>query len=170
MSDKRIFQHTLLLLGGNQGDVIANGQWVAERLKDEYSIIQTSSWYASPAWGFEGPGFLNRILALEKVENVEQLLMRCLSLELELGRVRASDGNYSNRPMDIDILYHGNAVYQSEKLSVPHPKIQERRFTLVPLNEHWSDFVHPVFNKTQEELLNDCQDEAEVKLISVDEE
>lgn len=170
MSERRIFTQTLLLLGGNEGDVITNGRWVRSRLEEKYQVTLVSSWYASPSWGFDGPDFLNQVVALELVDSVYDLLEYCLELELELGRVRSKSGGYSSRPMDIDILYHGTEIHRSKKLNVPHPRIQDRRFTLVPLNEHWASFSHPALGKTQRELLLECPDTSEVKLISVDEE
>lgn len=170
MSDRRKFNQTLLLLGGNQGDVMSHGDWVVERLQSKYSVEECSLWYTSPAWGFEGPDFYNRVIALKKVDDVHELLDYCLSLELQLGRERYADQGYTSRPMDIDILYHGEEVIRSEKLIIPHPKIQERRFTLLPLSEKWGNFEHPILHETQIELLNRCEDSSVVKSIAENEE
>ncbi|NVK28382.1 MAG: 2-amino-4-hydroxy-6-hydroxymethyldihydropteridine diphosphokinase [Flavobacteriia bacterium] len=164
MSDRLPFTQTLLLLGGNEGDVRSNGAYIAAELSKFYDVKRMSSWYSSPSWGFEGPDFLNSVLELELVTDVGLLLDRCLELELRLGRERKSSG-YSNRPMDIDILYVGDYVIESEKLIVPHPRIPERRFTLVPLNEHWAGYSHPVLHRTQRQLLEECDDESVVTRV-----
>ncbi len=155
---------TLLLIGGNRGDVRAAGEWVIAQLKKKYHVELVSSWYSSPAWGFEGPDFLNQVIGLQKVGNINELLDFVLDLEQELGRKRTGEG-YADRAMDIDILYHGNEVIATDRLEVPHPRLHERRFTLLPLNEFWASFVHPALNKTQEQLLVDCDDKAEVTWI-----
>lgn len=168
MSTGRLFTETLLLLGGNQGDVRSNGNEVVAYLSKFYQVESVTQWYKSPAWGFEGPDFLNCVVALRDVEDVHELLAHCLEVERHLGRIRKGKG-YSDRPMDVDILYHRNEVVETEELSVPHPRIEDRRFTLVPLNEKWADFLHPILNKTQRELLEECSDPSEVT-ICIDEE
>lgn len=164
MTERRHYAHTLLLLGGNEGDVRSNGAFIVAELSKFYHVERMSAWYSSPAWGFEGPDFLNAVVELSQVGDVELLLERCLDLELKLGRERSGSG-YSNRPMDVDILYVEDLVINSENLTVPHPKIPERRFTLVPLNEHWSERVHPVLGLTQKELLDECKDESVVTRV-----
>lgn len=155
----------LLLLGGNLGDVEKNGEWVIAKLSESFKIERCSSWYSSPSWGFDGPDFLNCVVELSGVSSPVHLLDVCQHLEQELGRERSGIG-YSNRPMDIDILYFGSLVILEQRLTIPHPKIQERRFTLAPLNEHWSTFVHPVLQKSQERLLDECTDKAIVTRVS----
>ncbi|GGH67031.1 2-amino-4-hydroxy-6-hydroxymethyldihydropteridine diphosphokinase [Phaeocystidibacter marisrubri] len=152
----------LILLGGNQGDVRSNGTYVREELDREFGVVASSHWYSSPAWGFEGAPFLNAVLELNPVRDVHALLSFCLEIERELGRVRSGQG-YSDRPMDVDILYVGQNVMKSDTLEIPHPRIAERRFTLVPLCEKWGEFHHPVLGLTQNQLLKDCQDSSKVE-------
>ncbi len=153
-----------MLLGGNEGDVKISGDWVAQKLSERYHLEDQSAWYASPSWGFEGPDFLNRVIALRNVPDVKELLRFALSLEAELGRTRSGFG-YTNRVMDIDILYHGKVTIEESELQIPHPRLQVRRFTLMPLVEKWANFVHPVLHKTQNELLLECPDKSEVRIV-----
>lgn len=152
----------LILLGGNQGDVRSNGAYVKEKLNQKFGVLDVSHWYSSPAWGFEGPPFLNAVLELKPVDDVEDLLSTCLEIERELGRVRSGEG-YSDRPMDVDILYVGQSTIHTESLEVPHPRIAERKFTLVPLCEKWGEFVHPILGNTQNQLLKNCLDPSAVE-------
>lgn len=151
----------LLLLGGNQGDVIAQGKEVERQLSAKYQVVTTSAWYQSPSWGFDGPDFLNCIVELTGAINPMELLESCMQIEKDLGRERKGVG-YSDRPMDIDILYIGEEIIQSQRLTVPHPRIGERKFTLVPLCEKWSEFKHPIQGRTQAEMLEVCTDESPV--------
>lgn len=83
-------------------------------------------------------------------------------IEAQLGRLREGKG-YSSRIIDIDILLYGNEIISKKSLQIPHPLIQDRRFTLVPLCEIAPEMVHPVLRKTFRELLKECKDESEVK-------
>jgi 2-amino-4-hydroxy-6-hydroxymethyldihydropteridine diphosphokinase len=66
--------------------------------------------------------------------------------------------------MDIDILYFGNEIFNSDRLTIPHPYIQERRFVLEPLTEILPNFIHPVLNKTNKQLREECKDWSSIKL------
>ena len=96
----------------------------------------------------------------------ELLLQALLEIERELGRVRHPDAvGYSSRPADLDVLYYGNRVICSVVLTVPHPRLHLRRFALVPMCEVAPELVHPVFQKTQVELLEQCPDTSMVRLM-----
>ena len=79
-----------------------------------------------------------------------------------MGRIRGE--KWGDRTMDIDILYFGNEKFQSERLTIPHPFLQERRFVLEPLAEILPDFIHPILNKSNRELLENCLDKSSVKI------
>ncbi|MEY3452034.1 MAG: hypothetical protein RL711_1862 [Bacteroidota bacterium] len=87
-------------------------------------------------------------------------LENALFIEKELGRIRHK--RWTERTIDIDILYFNDDIIDSASLTVPHPEIQNRRFTLVPMCEISPDFIHPIFNQTQTELLKSCGDELKV--------
>jgi 2-amino-4-hydroxy-6-hydroxymethyldihydropteridine diphosphokinase len=92
------------------------------------------------------------------------LLGRLLMIESLLGRLR--DGKqYSSRIIDIDILLYGRQKVDTISLKIPHPRMHERNFVLVPLCEIAPRIVHPVFGKTMTELLNECKDEGRIKKL-----
>lgn len=127
--------------------------------------LMLSRIYETPPWGMEAAqAFLNQIAVWEVHAPSEDLLSRCLAVEQDLGRKRYLDGVYHSRTMDLDILFHGNAIAKAKDLQIPHPRLHERRFILEPLNEILPTFVHPEFNRSVQDLLNNCQDQSEIKL------
>jgi 2-amino-4-hydroxy-6-hydroxymethyldihydropteridine diphosphokinase len=90
------------------------------------------------------------------------LLGRILMIEAMMGRLREGAG-YKSRVIDIDILFFGSRIFENKALTIPHPKIQDRKFVLIPLAEIAGDLIHPVFKKNIRELLRECKDKSEVK-------
>ena len=154
-----------LLLGTNQGDKIQNLETAARMISDQTGEILTqSSIYVTAAWGIEDQEeFLNQVLKIESTLSVEEMMDTCLSIEKDMGRVR--EVKWGSRLIDIDILYFDDLVFESENVNVPHPAIQDRRFTLVPLVEIAAQFMHPKMQQTQKELLEKCSDKLEVKIF-----
>ncbi len=154
---------TFLLLGSNLGDrakVLAQAQQEISLIIG--TVINNSSIYETLAWGVEEqPAFLNQVLLVETKLNPQNLLKAINGIENDLGRVRYK--KWGERLIDIDILYFDNEIVNDANLTIPHPEIINRRFTLVPLVEMASDFVHPSLGKTQTELLAECGDKLEVK-------
>jgi len=92
-----------------------------------------------------------------------QVLSITQNIEKQLGRQSKSTNGYSSRPIDIDILFYGDMAVSTEELSVPHPLLHERRFTLEPLMELWPDLVHPVMRVPVSELYSKCPDNSLVE-------
>ena len=153
----------VVLLGGNIGDresYLENALTMIKSLCG--SLVSSSSLYESKAWGKEDQkDFLNQVIVVNSELSPERFLETILAIEKDLGRVRYK--KWGERVIDIDILYVDDLVINTKFLKVPHPFIQDRRFTLVPLTELVPDFTHPILSKTQVELLLDCKDELEVK-------
>lgn len=128
-------------------------------------VISISAAYESEPWGFEADEwFLNRVIVVETELEPEEMLRLLLDIEAELGRVRNPEAKgYTSRPIDLDILYFGDCIIQTETLVVPHPRLHLRRFALKPLCQLIPDFVHPVLQKTQRELYRECPDQSIVK-------
>jgi 2-amino-4-hydroxy-6-hydroxymethyldihydropteridine diphosphokinase len=129
------------------------------------AIISISSVYETEPWGFESDKeFLNMVLSVETDLPPSGVLGRILMIESQLGRIRYRCGfKYLSRCIDIDILLYDNEITDQEALKIPHPRLHERRFVLVPLAEIASGLIHPVFNKTILELLKECKDNGKVK-------
>ena len=132
-------------------------------------IVKVSSAFESEPWGFEAEEwFLNRVIVLETETGPETLLQELLEIERELGRVRHPEiQGYYSRTADLDVLYYGNRIINTVTLTVPHPRLHLRRFALLPLSEVAPDFVHPVLQMTQMELLQQCPDDSIVREIPI---
>lgn len=118
-------------------------------------LVERSSEYTTAPWGFEAEEwFLNVLLVVETELEPDALMDALLAIEAELGRVRHPEKEgYCSRTVDLDILYYGDKVIRTEKVTVPHPRLHLRQFALMPLCEIIPDFLHPEFNLSQQQLL-----------------
>lgn len=117
-------------------------------------VIRTSSLYDSEAHGEpEQPDYLNAAALLETDRPPRQLLWHLLLIEAKLGRERRK--RWGPRPIDLDLLFYDSRVLDEPDLVLPHPRIAERPFVLVPLDEIDPEFVHPSLNRTVHDLLRD---------------
>jgi 2-amino-4-hydroxy-6-hydroxymethyldihydropteridine diphosphokinase len=155
-----------ILLGGNLGD---KGKIFSEARVNLNSLIgeitAQSAVYETEPWGFESTDlFWNQVLEITTRLSPEEVLRKTQQTELELGRIRKSN-QYDSRIIDIDILFYGDEIIELPNLEIPHPRIQERKFVLVPLNEIAPGLKHPVFQKTISQLLADCADQLRVEKV-----
>ena len=144
-----------LSLGSNTGDRLSNIQQAVSFLSNDNSIeiAATSSFYETEPWGKkEQPWFVNAVVAIRTNIAPIELLRICQDIEARLGRDREKEIRWGKRPIDIDILFYDDLIFSNEILTIPHPYVHERAFALVPMLEIKSSFVHPVLNKTIEEL------------------
>ena len=144
-----------LLIGGNLGDIPVNLQSARERLEQLIGpIVQSSAYYQTSAWGMEEqPDFLNQVLLIETKLSAFACLEQMQLIENELGRIRVEKNG--PRLIDIDLLFFNDVVIRSPDLTVPHPLLHTRNFTLVPLVEIAPDLSHPLLQKTMTELLKE---------------
>jgi len=134
----------LLAFGGNVGDVRETFERALAMLCDgtEVRLKARSSDYATPPWGVEDqPPFVNRCLAVETALSPQALLGRVQTVEHSLGRRRAQERRWGPRPIDIDILAYDDVTVAGADLTLPHPRLFERAFVLVPLAEIAPDRV-----------------------------
>jgi 2-amino-4-hydroxy-6-hydroxymethyldihydropteridine diphosphokinase len=148
-----------LLTGSNLGDRKRYLENAKQSLcKSAGKLLAESSIYESEPWGFVSENaFLNQVLLYETVLTPHEILHTISAIEAENGRVHTKDG-YSSRNLDIDILFYDNMIINSVNLTIPHPMLHKRRFTLLPLAEISPDFKHPVFNLNIRCLLENCED------------
>ena len=139
-------------LGTNLGDRKQNINKAIGAISLKMSISKQSSLYETTAWGYtDQPNFLNQVIQVETNLSPLRLLNFLKKTEVELGRVE--NFRYGPRLIDIDILFYDDLIKTTSRLQIPHPRIPERAFVLVPLNEIAPGYVHPVLKKTIAELL-----------------
>ena len=156
-----------LLLGSNLGDkrhyLMQARNQIEQRLG---SVVKQSSLYQTEAWGMQSsPAFLNQVLLIDSKKTPFALLNELLKIEASLERIRQSE--YVNRTIDIDILYYHDLIINHSELIIPHPRISQRRFVLVPLAEIAPKAVHPVLQETNLQLLKKCTDPLAVTRMQV---
>ena len=164
-----------LLIGSNQELQTASGiqnraallQQATDLIRERIgSVVRCSHIYETAPWGMfdeEPLPFLNMAVAVDTRFSARECLTICQQIEYELGRRRSdpSGGNnrvYSNRPIDIDLIFYDDEVINTPELTIPHPRMHLRRFVLEPLCDVAPTFVHPVFNKPLNLLLTECID------------
>lgn len=150
-------------LGTNMGDRYAALAQAIQLMREEkLNIIRSSSIYETAAWGsIPQPDFLNQIVSLHTLLTPEQLMELLLETEKKMGRIRTEKNG--PRTIDLDILFYDDLIFNSASVTIPHPLLHERRFILEPMTELDPDFIHPIFNKTINELLFLCKDPLPVK-------
>lgn len=158
-----------LLLGSNRGDRLQMLMQAACLIEENTGkIISSSSVYETAPWGFEDETyFLNQVHCLQTLLTPIDLLAALLHIETAIGRIRQGN-NYTSRLIDIDILFFDNHIVDHEHLTVPHPRLHQRRFALSPLAEIAPDFIHPVLRITIRDLAQQCRDISEVHLFTPD--
>ena len=153
-----------LALGSNMGNRLSNLKAAVLNLTPQMTVKQKSSVYETPPWGFtEQNAFLNQVVKVTTYLEPEPLLRHLKRMETALGRVP----NFQNGPrvIDIDILFFDNTIINTPPLMVPHPRLHERAFVLVPLAEIEPDFVHPILQRPINKILEDV-DRSEIKLFT----
>jgi 2-amino-4-hydroxy-6-hydroxymethyldihydropteridine diphosphokinase len=160
-------QHQVILsLGSNQGNRLKNIVSCIDGLHNEIgTIIRVSKLYESPSWGFESDNFYNCAVVMHTHKTAHQILEECLLLEESLGRIRQDAQVYQARIIDIDMIAIDEEIIASEKLTVPHPEMQNRLFVLLPMKDLNLDWRHPILQKYLHELLVLSEDKSNCKLV-----
>ena len=157
-----IRQRLYLLLGTNLGDRLRLLAQARRQLAQYIGTIrQESPIYETVAWGLtDQPAYLNQVLLLETALSPTAVLTQTQAIEHALGRVRAE--RWGARVMDIDLLFYDDLILNTPALTLPHPYLHLRRFTLQPLADVAPELIHPVLQLSIFQLLKACPDASEV--------
>jgi deoxyguanosine kinase len=148
-------QHQVVLsIGSNQGNRLENIESCINLIHQEIgTVIQVSKLYETPAWGFESDAFYNCALLLHSYSSAQKILSQVLKVEKQLGRIRSDQQGYQSRIIDVDLIVFDDQIIESEKLQIPHPLMQNRKFVLLPMDDLKLNWKHPVLQKTVSELI-----------------
>ena len=133
-------------LGANLGDAAATVRAAIDALDGlpGTRLVAASRLYRTPAWGVtDQPDFVNAVAVVETSLAPRDLLDGLLEIERRFGRVRLEGERWGPRTLDLDLLLHGDAVVDEPGLRVPHPRLHERAFALLPLLEAWPEAAIP---------------------------
>lgn len=157
---------TYLSLGTNQGNKLENLQNAIYLIADKVgSILKVSSVYKTASWGFNSNDFFNICIKVTTIHPPEKIMQLLLHIEKALGRKRKDTTAYADRNIDIDILLIEDEIIISKNLMVPHSKMLQRKFVLVPLVEIASAVMHPIEKKTLAVCLQNCIDSSAISLL-----
>jgi 2-amino-4-hydroxy-6-hydroxymethyldihydropteridine diphosphokinase len=152
-------------LGANLGDRLATLRTAVQRLRTFGRVTAVSSLYETEPVGYqEQPRFLNAVVALETALPPADLLRALLGIERDLGRTRSFPN--APRTLDLDLLLVEDVILDTLELTLPHPRLPERAFVLVPLAEIAPELVHPGSSQTSRELLRALPDRGGVGLFA----
>lgn len=154
-----------LSLGSNLGHREANIRSALKMLGQEVQILKVSSLYETEPVGYKDqPWFLNCVCSIETDLSPQALLKFAKAIEKKVGRKRTI--RFGPRPIDIDILFYEDLILDSPDLVIPHPRLAERAFVVVPLKEIAPNLIHPLLGLTIEELLQQVGRLEKVRLYS----
>ena len=154
-----------MLMGSNAPDAQNWLQRALDQLPAVGEVQRVSGVYASPSWGFDGPDFRNAAVLLQTDQSPHQVLHGLLAIEAHLGRVRTTNGpRYTSRTIDLDLLIWADEVVDAPDLQIPHPRLADRRFALLPLQELVPNWLTPAGGESIGTLLECCVDNNSVTL------
>jgi GTP cyclohydrolase-4 len=152
-----------LCLGSNLGEREASLSQALTLLSPKVTIDAVSSIYETEPVDYkEQPLFLNLVCRITTDLPPEELLHLAKDIETGMGRVPSRQIN-SPRPIDIDILFYEDKIMETQKLTIPHPRLQDRAFVLIPLKEIAPEFIHPKLGKSIVQLANDVKGQKGVR-------
>ena len=160
------FQNQAILsLGSNMGNRQENLLSCIGYIHNNIAtVVKVSALYESPAWGFEGWDFYNCALLVHTHKTAHDLLQELLAAEENAGRVRTDGNGYQSRKIDIDIIAFNNEVVNDASLTLPHPRMHERNFVLLPLRDVSPAWEHPVLRQSVQSLIEQSPDVSTCKM------
>ena len=159
-----------IALGSNLGNSLATLEQSLKILSQTpgINLVAVSSWYLTKPIGPPQPDYLNGCAILVVQQTPEELLILLQAIELQFGRVRNKETRWGARTLDLDIILYGDLIINNADLIIPHPRMKERAFVLVPLSEIATDWQEPVSQKMIAQLVSEI-DCSGVELFQVSE-
>lgn len=154
-------------LGSNKGNKEKNLYQTITYIREFIgNVVDFSSIYETEPAGFiSSDNFYNMVLLVETELSAMEVLTKALQIETAMGRIRTISTGYESRVIDVDLLFYNDDIINTESLIVPHKKILERNFILFPLSEIAADIIHPVYEKSVDELTRICVDKNFITLF-----
>ncbi|MNK07061.1 Deoxyguanosine kinase [compost metagenome] len=161
------FQNTAILgLGSNMGNRLENLQSCINYIHNHIAtVVKVSGLYENPSVGFEGENFYNCCIAVHTQKHPQELLFALQEAEHQGGRVRSTTERYHSRTIDIDTIAFNNEIINDDNLQVPHPRMQDRNFVLIPLRDISPAWVHPILKQDIHTLIANCEDKSECEFV-----
>ena len=159
--------NAVISLGTNLGDKLQNLKNALSNIQVFGQILNNSRIFRSDPWGYDSENeFLNMGLVIKTSLNPTLLLKKLKSIEKQMGRGPKMIESYQDRIIDLDILIYSGFKIDSEELSIPHPKIKERKFSLLILKDLFDNEYIPDLNDSPDKMLLKCVDESNVVLFN----
>jgi len=155
-------------IGSNLGDRRANCREARERIQQlpDTRVVKESSLYESEPHGNAKTWFANSVIEIETELGSAELLKQLKAIEEQMGRKRAKGKRWGSRIIDLDILLYDMEIIEKRNLKVPHKRLPERRFVLLPLSELAPQLIHPSLNLSVSEMLATTKDQKRIHLMS----
>lgn len=148
-----------LSIGTNIGNKLQQIKLTLSELNKIGTITAVSSPYTTQPWGFESENsFINIALTITTPLSPLEMLDATQAIERKLGRTTKSENGYSDRPIDIDLIYADNLIINTDRLTIPHPLMHKRNFVLIPLAEIQPQLIHPILKLSTTQLLKSTTD------------
>lgn len=157
-----------LSLGTNLGNRLSNLQKAVRLIQDKIgSIDKKSSVYENPPLGFEAEIFFYNVCVSVKTKlSPKEVLIHLQAIEKKLGRTKkTTEGGFTSRIIDIDLILFENQILDLEDLKIPHPLFSDRKFVLLPLNEIASESIDPISKQSISDILKKCKDKSALNIV-----
>lgn len=154
-------------IGSNLGERRSNCREARRRIGElpKTRVVKESSLYESEPHGDAKTWFANSVIEVETELNAAELLKKLQAIEEDMGRKRLKGKKWGSRVIDLDILLFDMEIIEKRNLKVPHPRLAERRFVLLPLSELAPQLIHPALGQSVSELLATVKDTKKIQMM-----